>query len=140
MHLNAVGGDRPGKTELHPDILRRPDARIVVEFEPQARVEGEIQQLEAAARVVEIADVVSGKMPARLGATEVSIFDSVGFALNDFSSLRYLQRLDRELAGGSVIDLVPSLDDPKDLFGALEPGSSIARARARTPALEGSAA
>jgi ornithine cyclodeaminase len=138
MHLNAVGGDCPGKTELHPDILRRPDARIVVEFEPQARIEGEIQQLEAAARVVEIADVVSGKMPARLDATEVSIFDSVGFALNDFSSLRYLQRLDRELAGGSVIDLVPSLEDPKDLFGELELGGSIARAR--TPALEGSAA
>ena len=45
MHLNAVGGDCPGKTELHPDILRSPAARIVVEFEPQARIEGEIQQL-----------------------------------------------------------------------------------------------
>ena len=45
MHLNAVGGDCPGKTELHADILRSRDARIVVEFEPQARIEGEIQQL-----------------------------------------------------------------------------------------------
>ena len=34
MHLNAIGGDCPGKTELHGDILRRPDARVVVEFEP----------------------------------------------------------------------------------------------------------
>jgi len=136
--LNAVGGDCPGKTELHPDILRRPDARVVVEFEPQARIEGEIQQLDAAARVIEIADVVSGRVPARLAPTQVSIFDSVGFALNDFSSLRYLHRLDRELAGGSVIDLIPSLDDPKDLFGELKLGSSIAKSR--TPALEGSAA
>ena len=40
MHLNAVGGDCPGKTELHADILRRQDLRIVVEFEPQARIEG----------------------------------------------------------------------------------------------------
>src|SRR5277367_5311006 len=138
MHLNAVGGDCPGKTELHPDILRRSDARIVVEFEPQARIEGEIQQLDAAARVIEIADVVSGEAPARLGSTDVSIFDSVGFALNDFSSLRYLHRLDRELAGGSVIDLIPSLDDPKDLFGELKLGGSIAQSQ--TPALEGSAA
>ena len=38
MHLNAVGGDCPGKTELHPDILRRRDARVVVEFEPQSRI------------------------------------------------------------------------------------------------------
>jgi hypothetical protein len=100
MHLNAVGGDCPGKTELHADILRRPDARIVVEFEPQARIEGEIQQLDAAARVIELADVVSGKLPGRLGPAEVSIFDSVGFALNDFSSLRYLHRLEREHAAG----------------------------------------
>jgi hypothetical protein len=49
-----------------------------------------------------------------------------------------LHRLDRELAGGSVIDLIPSLDDPKDLFGELRLGSSIARSQ--TPALEGSAA
>jgi len=138
MHLNAVGGDCPGKTELHPDILRRPGARIVVEFEPQARIEGEIQQLDAAARVIELADVVSGKTPARLGSADVSIFDSVGFALNDFSALRYLYRLDRELAGGTVIDLVPSLDDPKDLFGELKLGGAVASPRA--PALVGSTA
>ena len=47
MHLNAIGGDCPGKTELHGDILRRPDARVVVEFEPQSRIEGEIQQTRA---------------------------------------------------------------------------------------------
>jgi ornithine cyclodeaminase len=126
MHLNAVGGDCPGKTELHTDILQRPDARIVVEFEPQARIEGEIQQLDAAARVIELADVVSAKLPGRLGAADVSIFDSVGFALNDFSALRYLHRLEREHGGGSVIDLIPRLDDPKDLFGELKLGSSIA--------------
>ena len=34
LHLNAVGGDCPGKTELHADILLRKDARVVVEFEP----------------------------------------------------------------------------------------------------------
>jgi ornithine cyclodeaminase len=129
MHLNAVGGDCPGKTELHADILRRSDARIVVEFEPQARIEGEIQQLEASARVIELTDVVSERLPGRLGSEEVSIFDSVGFALTDFSSLRYLQRLDRELSGSSVIDLIPRLDDPKDLFGELKLGGALPAAR-----------
>jgi ornithine cyclodeaminase len=137
MHLNAVGGDCPGKTELHADILRRSDARIVVEFEPQARIEGEIQQLDAGARVIELADLVSGKLPGRLGPADVSIFDSVGFALNDFSSLRYLHRLEREHGGGSVIDLIPRLDDPKDLFGELKLDASIATpaaVRAGSPA------
>jgi ornithine cyclodeaminase len=45
MHINALGGDCPGKTELHADVLRRPDARVFVEYEPQSRIEGEIQQL-----------------------------------------------------------------------------------------------
>jgi len=58
MHLNAVGGDCPGKTELHPDILHAKDIRIVVEFEPQARIEGEIQQLGGAGQVTELADLL----------------------------------------------------------------------------------
>ena len=121
MHINAVGGDCPGKTELHPDILRRPDARVTVEFEPQCRVEGEIQQLESWFPVTELCDVLAGKIAGRLHEREVTIFDSVGFALTDFSALRYLHRLNREQrTAAAEIDLVPDLDDPKDLFGSLE--------------------
>ena len=120
MHLNAVGGDCPGKTELHADILRAKDVRIVVEFEPQARIEGEIQQLGGAGQVAELADILLAKQPARLSDTDITVFDSVGFALNDFSSLRYLQRLNAEQPdGGQRIDLIPELDDPKDLFAGL---------------------
>jgi ornithine cyclodeaminase len=125
MHLNAIGGDCPGKTELHVDILRRSDARIVVEFEPQARIEGEIQQLGASAvhgsnpTVIELSDVLSGKQPGRRNAAEVTIFDSVGFALNDFSALCYLQRLDAAQSDAESLDLIPRLDDPKNLFAAL---------------------
>ena len=122
MHLNAVGGDCPGKTELHADILRRPDARIIVEFEPQCRVEGEIQQLDASFAVTEFTDVLDGKASGRVNDREVTIFDSVGFALTDFSALRYLYRLNHEQRSAAQdIDLVPELADPKDLFGALAP-------------------
>jgi ornithine cyclodeaminase len=117
MHLNAVGGDCPGKTELHADILRAKDTRIVVEFEPQARIEGEIQQLGASGQVTELTEVLCGRAPGRMNDAEVTIFDSVGFALNDFSSLRYLHRLNTEHAdGGQRIDLIPEPVDPKDLF------------------------
>jgi ornithine cyclodeaminase len=119
MHINAIGGDCPGKTELHADILRRSDARIVVEFEPQARIEGEIQQLEASAAVIELSDVLSGKQPGRRNQAEVTIFDSVGFALNDFSALHYLQRLEAAQSDRETLDLIPRLDDPKNLFAAL---------------------
>lgn len=129
MHLNAVGGDCPGKTELHPDILRRSDARVVVEFEPQSRIEGEIQQMESDFAVAELTDVLAGRRPGRVSEREVTIFDSVGFALEDFSSLRYLRRIHQESRGlQQQVDLVPDLENPKDLFGLLAPvPGSVAR-------------
>lgn len=121
MHLNAVGGDCPGKTELHPDILRRADARVVVEYEPQSRIEGEIQQMPADFAVTEFADVLQGRAPGRAHPQEVTVFDSVGFALEDFSALRTLHALLQEHPRlAQSLDLIPQLSDPKNLFGLLD--------------------
>lgn len=120
MHINALGGDCPGKTELHADILLRPDARVVVEYEPQSRIEGEIQQLPPDFPVTEIACVLRGERLGRASAREVTIFDSVGFALEDYSALRFLhRRLQEGREQPRQIDLVPTLDDPKNLYGLL---------------------
>jgi len=120
VHLNAVGGDCPGKTELHRDILLRPDVRVVVEYEPQSRIEGEIQQMDASYAVLELAAVLAGRARGRRHADEVTVFDSVGFALEDFSALRYLRRIHHEERGAHAqIDLLPQLEDPKNLFGLL---------------------
>jgi ornithine cyclodeaminase len=118
MHLNAVGGDCPGKTELHPDVLRMPNLDVFVEYEPQSRVEGEIQQMDANFAVTEFADLVRGVKPGRRDASRVTLFDSVGFALEDYSALRFLHSLIHEEKGAArQIDLVPELENPKDLFG-----------------------
>ena len=128
MHLNAVGGDCPGKTELHADILHRPDARVVVEFEPQSRVEGEIQQMPADFAVTEFHRILTGQAPGRRTAQEVTVFDSVGFALEDFSALRTLHALLQQYPHlGTPIDLVPQMNDPKDLFGLLHAPAPQAR-------------
>jgi ornithine cyclodeaminase len=135
VHLNAVGGDCPGKTELHPDILLRPDARVVVEYEPQSRIEGEIQQMNADFPVTELAQVLAGQVPGRVSDRDVTIFDSVGFALEDFSSLRYLLRIHHEERGTQQqIDLLPDLDDPKDLFALLLPETEKLSSRPGVPA------
>jgi ornithine cyclodeaminase len=136
MHLNGVGGDCPGKTELHPDILRRPDVRVVVEFEPQSRIEGEVQQMPADYPVIELAQVIRGEAVARRSERDVTLFDSVGFALEDYSALRFLHALLCEQnLGRRELDLVPELDDPKDLFGGtLLAGGAAARPRARRTA------
>lgn len=128
MHLNAVGGDCPGKTELHPDILLRPDSRVFVEYAPQSRIEGEIQQLPADFPVIEFADVVQRRRSGRSHPTEVTVFDSVGFALEDFTALRFLHALVTEhQQGRRQIDLVPDLENPKDLFGGVLGGAGRVR-------------
>ncbi|HEX2147686.1 MAG TPA: ornithine cyclodeaminase, partial [Pseudorhizobium sp.] len=89
IHINAVGGDCPGKTELHRDILLRSD--IFVEYPPQTRIEGEIQQLAADHPVTELWQVLAGKAAGRISSAQITLFDSVGFATEDFSALRYVR-------------------------------------------------
>jgi ornithine cyclodeaminase len=113
MHLNAIGGDCPGKTELHRDIVAK--AEVFVEYAPQTRVEGEIQQMAPDFPVTELWQVLAGAEPGRGSASDVTLFDSVGFAIEDFSTLRYVRDLTRSRR--SEIDLVPEMADPKDLFG-----------------------
>jgi len=125
QHLNAVGGDCPGKTELHPEVLCR--ARVVVEYEPQSRIEGDVQQMPADFPVTEFWRVLAGQAPGRESAEQITVFDSVGFALEDFAALRLLHDLALPLGLGTPLPLLPELADPRDLFGCLQPQ---ARARA----------
>jgi ornithine cyclodeaminase len=114
MHINAVGGDCPGKTELHADILT--NARVIVEFEPQTRIEGDIQQLAPDFPVIELWRVLSGQVVGRESAQQVTVFDSVGFALEDFSALRYLRDVAEAKDIGTKIDLIPAPSNPKGLY------------------------
>ena len=117
VHINAVGGDCPGKTELHRDILLRSD--IFVEYPPQTRIEGEIQQLPDDYPVRELWQVISGTLTGRKSADDITLFDSVGFATEDFSALRYLHDKLVEAPFFELLDMVADPDDPRDLFGML---------------------
>ncbi len=114
MHINGVGGDCPGKTELHADVLR--GARVFVEYEPQTRVEGDIQQLPHDFPVVDLWRVLTGAAEGRQHRQQVTVFDSVGFALEDYSTLRYVYEQAQQRNLGVDVDLVPKAEDPKDLF------------------------
>lgn len=114
VHINAVGGDCPGKTELDAEILRR--GRVFVEYPEQTRVEGEIQQMEPDFPVVEFWKVLTGAESGRRAEEEITIFDSVGFAIADFSALRFLRDSTAGTELQTFIDLVADPEDPKDLF------------------------
>jgi ornithine cyclodeaminase len=98
---------------------------VVVEFEPQSRIEGEIQQMPADFKVAEFADVLKGAATGRASPAEVTIFDSVGFALEDYSALRYLHRCSRQNAPTAARSTwCRAWTIPKDLFGVAGTGRS----------------
>lgn len=117
VHINAVGGDCPGKTELAPAILHR--AGIFVEYPPQTRIEGEIQQLDPDHPVTELWQVIAGQAPGRSDAAQVTLFDSVGFAIEDFSALRHIHRRLQGTGLYQDLDMIADPDDPRDLFGMI---------------------
>jgi ornithine cyclodeaminase len=117
LHINAVGGDCPGKTELHRDILLRSD--IFVEYPPQTRIEGEIQQLDSDHPVIELWEVIAGKVEGRRATSQITLFDSVGFAVEDFSALRYVRDQLKRTGLYDELDMLADPDEPRDLFGML---------------------
>ena len=126
VHINAVGGDCPGKTELHKDILLRAD--VFVEYPPQTRIEGEIQQMPEDFPVTEMWQVITGTVPGRTSAAQITLFDGVGFATEDFSALRYVRD---QLEGTGLyqqLDLLADPDDPRDLFGMLQRAGATGKA------------
>lgn len=126
MHINAIGGDSPGKTELDTAILDR--ARVFVEHEPQTRIEGEIQLLPADSPVEPLWAVIAGHAPGRERAAEITVFDSVGFAIEDWTALAYLREQVTGTRFASDLDLITSPEDPKDLF-SLVASPALAGAR-----------
>ena len=118
IHINAIGGDCPGKTELHKDILARSD--VFVEYPPQTRIEGEIQQMPADFPVTEIWQVINGTAEGRSSDQQITLFDGVGFAIEDFSALRYVRDRIAGTAFFQNLDMIADPDDPRDLFGMLQ--------------------
>jgi ornithine cyclodeaminase len=115
VHINAIGGDCPGKTELYRDILLR--SSIFVEYPEQTRIEGEIQQLDPDHPVTELWQVILGETQGRVDDRQITLFDSVGFAIEDFSALRFIRDQIRDHAHFIDLDMLADPDDPRDLFG-----------------------
>ncbi len=117
VHINAIGGDCPGKTEVAREVLLRSD--IFVEYAPQTRIEGEIQQLPPRHPVTELWQVIVGQAKGRTSDRQITLFDGVGFAIEDFSALRFVRDRIRGTGLYAEVDLLADPDDPRDLFGML---------------------
>jgi ornithine cyclodeaminase len=127
MHLNAVGGDCPGKTEIPPEVMQQ--CQVFVEYEPQTRIEGDLQHMPKDFAVTPLWEVLAGKAVGRESDSQITMFDSVGFALEDFSALRYVRQLAMAADKGHTVDLIPQLADPKDLYQLIRPTRSQAASK-----------
>ena len=82
-------------------------------------LEGEIQQLDPDHPVTELWQVMRGDAPGRVSQGQITLFDSVGFAIEDFSALRYVHARIEDSDYHQPLDLLADPDDPRDLFGML---------------------
>ncbi|MBL4583133.1 MAG: ornithine cyclodeaminase [Pseudomonadales bacterium] len=118
VHIHAMGGDSPGKTEFSVEILKH--CKVVVEYTPQSKEEGEIQQGDESLIHAELWQIITGKKSGRENDKEITFFDSVGFALEDFSTLKLVYQLSNEMEIGEAVNLIPQPTDAKDLFSLLK--------------------
>ena len=119
VHINAIGGDCPGKTELHRDILLRADTfRRICRRRLGSKARS--NRMDRSYSITELWRVVAGLAPGRRDVRQITLFDSVGFAIEDFSALQYVRERVAETGFCEALDMIADPDDPRDLFGMLE--------------------
>lgn len=121
VHINGIGGDSAGKTELESSILLR--SQIVVEYFEQSAIEGEIQQLDKKNIkkhvYAELHEIINGKKSGRKNKDSITLYDSVGIGLEDYSALKFTYKLANKYNLGEEMNLTPILDNPKSLISLI---------------------
>lgn len=74
--------------------------------------------------VTEFWQVLAGLAEGRRDASQITLFDSVGFAIEDFSALRYIREKLEGTDFFQQINILADPDDPRDLYGMLQCASA----------------
>ena len=109
-HVNAVGACVPTARELDADAVRR--STLVVDRRESALREAGDFVLAKQEGVVddrhiraELGDVVTGKHPGRSSGDEITLFKSLGLAVEDVAAAHHVYQRARELGRGTWIEL-----------------------------------
>ena len=123
MHQRR-GRRPPGKTELHPRTLRPARCSASSSRNRASRATCRCPQTSGDRAVAGPRRPHPGRaVPPRSRSST-----PVGFALEDYSALRYMRDPRWSWHFGERLALIPALDDPKDLFGFIAAEASIAAA------------
>jgi hypothetical protein len=95
----------------HPSPLRLPDSKW------KGRARGCEHTWGLFAALHQPQSRIRGDRPGRVDDREVTVFDSVGFAIEDFTALHYVQRATAASRFSEPIALIIEPDNPKDLYG-----------------------
>ena len=115
---SAIGGDCPGRTELppgHPASRRYVRRTSAADFDRRAGP----SRWTGYYSITELWRVIAGLAPGRRNVRQITLFDSVGFAIEDFSALQYVRGARMETGFCEALDMIADPDDPRDLFGTM---------------------
>jgi alanine dehydrogenase len=110
MHVNAIGANFPQKHELDGEAVRRCDV-IVVDSREQSKMEaGDLIQMYGDDKrrwssVVELAEIVAGKIPGRSNPQQITLFKSNGIATEDIVVAGRIYEVARERGLGRQVPL-----------------------------------
>ena len=117
LHVNAIGSDFPGKIELPLSLLKR--SLVIPDFPEQAAVEGECQQLEPSERGPSLMKVMGDPQQLANAKQATTVFDSTGWALEDYISLKVARQYADEMRIGRQIELSVSHGHPRNPYAAV---------------------
>lgn len=123
LHVNAVGADLPGKTELPRGLLKR--SLVIPDFREQAEKEGECQVLESQEIGPDLATMMQTDDGNLDGRHRSTVFDSTGYALEDQTMMHLLLDLADEYGLGSEIWLEALSGDPLNPYDLARPTSRV---------------
>ncbi len=115
LHVNAVGSDFPGKTEIPRSLLAR--SLVCPDFQAQAIVEGECQQLREDEIGPDLIELVKNSPDYAHYRDRLTVFDSTGWAIEDHVAGEMIIEYAEQIGIGESIELESISADPKDPYG-----------------------
>ncbi|MEH1834794.1 MAG: hypothetical protein V7L29_22715 [Nostoc sp.] len=118
VHINAIGSDLPGKTELPLSLLKT--SLVCPDFPEQAKFEGECQQLTTEEIGPDLLKLVRRPEDFHIWREQRTVFDSTGMALEDHVALVSLLKLVQEYGLGQLVQLEYFPTDPHNPYDMIK--------------------
>jgi ornithine cyclodeaminase len=112
-----VGGVFPNEVELEKSLIER--AKVIVEFKDRTTYKGKAQHVPKEKIYADLSDIMINVKDARVKNDEVTIFDSVGFAMEDLETYKLIYELATAEGIRKRVNIAGRPKYPKNLYEPL---------------------